>query len=170
MCLNKETQLEEVIDIIIEKLDAGGTVTFTPRGESMLPMLRDGEDVVVIKKPEGRLKLYDIPLYRRKDGSFVLHRVLDVRNDGTYVLCGDNQFFLERGITDSDVIGVVTAFYRKGKPYSVRSFRYRAYEEFWYYTRWFRGAFRLCKRGAAKALGIKPKDKKEDKKNQGVSD
>ncbi len=98
MCSSKEAQLSDLIDIIIEKLEMGGTVTFTPHGESMLPMLRDGEDVVVLSKPKGRLHLFDIPLYRRKDGSFVLHRVIDFQRDGSYVLCGDNQFYKERGI------------------------------------------------------------------------
>ena len=50
---NKEIQLEDVIQIIKEKLNSGGTVTFTPHGTSMYPMLRNGEDVVVLKKPEG---------------------------------------------------------------------------------------------------------------------
>ena len=46
------------------------------------------------------------------------------------ILCvGDNQFAVEKGITDDDVIGVVTAFYRKGKPYTVDSMKYRAYLE-----------------------------------------
>ena len=46
---NKEIQLEDVIQIIKEKLNSGGTVTFTPHGTSMYPMLRNGEDVVVLK-------------------------------------------------------------------------------------------------------------------------
>lgn len=161
MCSNKEAQLKDLIDVIIEKLDAGGTVTFTPRGESMLPMLRDGEDTVVLAKPKGRLSLFDVPLYRRANGAFVLHRVIDFGGDGAYVMCGDNQFRKEKGIKDSDIIAVVTAFYRKGKPYSTRSFLYRVYVYFWYYTRPFRGAFRLAKRGAVKFFGIKPKEKKK---------
>ena len=166
MCSSKEAQLSDLIDIIIEKLEMGGTVTFTPHGESMLPMLRDGEDVVVLSKPKGRLHLFDIPLYRRKDGSFVLHRVIDFQRDGSYVLCGDNQFYKERGIKDSDVIAVVTAFYRKGKAYTTDAIFYRLYVSFWYHTRVFRGAYRLAKRKAVRFFGIKPKDKKENKDDQ----
>ena len=83
MCLNKETTMDAVIGIIIEKLDQGGTVTFTPNGSSMLPMLRDGEDVVMLKKPEGRLRLFDVALYKRENGQYVLHRVIDFSNDGS---------------------------------------------------------------------------------------
>lgn len=165
MCSSKEAQLSDLIDIIIEKLDMGGTVTFTPHGESMLPMLRDGQDVVVLKKPVGRLKLYDIPLYRRGDGSFVLHRVIDYDNDGSYVLCGDNQFKREHGIKDSDIIAVVTAFCRKGRPYSMDSVPYRLYVPFWYHTRPFRRIYRAAKRGFIKAFGIKPKEEKKEQNN-----
>lgn len=159
MCLNKEVQLAEIIEIIEEKLNAGGTVTFTPNGESMMPMLRDGEDAVVLKKPGGRLHLFDVPLYRRSNGQFVLHRVIDFGKDGSYVMCGDNQFAKERGITDAQIIGVVTAFYRKGKAYSNNSLRYRTYINFWYYTRPFRRVFRAVKRRWQRLFGIDPNKK-----------
>lgn len=133
--MSKEVAIDDVIDIMIEKLNSGGTVTFTPKGKSMLPMLRDGEDVVVLSKPNGKLHLFDIPLYRRSNGAYVLHRIVNFDADGNYVLCGDNQFALEHGIKDSDIIGVVTAFYRKGKAYSVTSFSYRLYVNFWFYAR-----------------------------------
>lgn len=66
MFLNKEVGLDDVMQIIAEKLEAGGSVTFNPKGTSMLPMLRDGDDTVVLSKPKGRLHLFDLPLYRRK--------------------------------------------------------------------------------------------------------
>ena len=55
MFLNKEVGLDDVMQIIAEKLEAGGSVTFNPKGTSMLPMLRDGDDTVVLSKPKGRL-------------------------------------------------------------------------------------------------------------------
>ena len=160
MCSNKETTLDAVMDIILEKLEAGGTVTFTPHGTSMLPMLRDGEDVVVLKKPQGRLHLFDIPLYRRDNGQYVLHRVIDFCRDGTYILCGDNQFAKEKGIRDDQIIAGVTGFCRKGKPYAMNSLRYRAYVNFWYYTRLFRRIWRACRRRMG--LNQRIKEKKTD--------
>lgn len=142
MFLNKEVMLDDIIDVMIEKINNGGTVTFSPRGKSMLPMLRDGEDVVVLSKPNGRLHLFDVPFYKRSDGSYVLHRIVNFDSDGNYVLCGDNQFELEYGVKDSDIVAVMTAFYRKGKGYSVSSFRYRLYLNFWYYTKFFRRVYR----------------------------
>ena len=150
MSLNKEVQLDEVIEIISEKLKAGGTVTFTPNGTSMLPMLRDGEDVVVLKGTGGkRLRLFDVPLYRRDNGQYVLHRVIDFCRDGTYVMCGDNQFAKEKGIRDDQIIAVMTGFYRKGKTYYKESFLYRLYINFWYYTRPFRHGYSFSRRKAS---------------------
>lgn len=161
--LNKEVSFDDFIDIIAEKLNNGGTVTFTPRGKSMLPMLRDGEDVVVLSKPTARLKLFDIPLYKRKDGTYVLHRIVDFDRNGNYVLCGDNQFVLEKGITDNDIIGVVTAFYRKGKAYTVNSLRYRMYVNAWHNIRYIRRIYRF---GTRKVSGfINKKGTSSDEKN-----
>lgn len=162
MCSNKETTLDAVIDIILEKLEMGGTVTFTPNGTSMLPMLRDGKDVVVLKKPEGRLHLFDVPLYRRENGQFVLHRVIDFGKDGSYVMCGDNQFSKEKGIKDGQILAVMTGFHRKGKAYTPNSLRYRAYVNFWYYTRMPRRVYRAAKRRVMKAFNIQPKPKKDN--------
>ena len=162
MCLNKETTLDAVIDIILEKLDEGGTVTFTPNGTSMLPMLRDGQDIVMLKKPNGRLRLYEVALYKRENGQYVLHRVLDFGNDGSYIMCGDNQFKKEKGIKDSQIIAVLVGFVRKGRPCTTDNILYRIYISFWYHTRVFRRAFRSVKR----RLGIEDKKNKKDKKNK----
>lgn len=164
MCLNKEVSLDSVIDIILEKLESGGSVTFTPNGTSMLPMLRDGMDVVVLKKPTGRLRLYDVPLYRRSNGIYVLHRVIDFGNDGSYVMCGDNQFKREKGITDAQILAVMVAFQRKGKAYSANSIRYRVYISLWQHTRPFRRIIRAIKR----KFGIG--NKKDNKQKQEHND
>lgn len=161
--LDKEVLLDDIIEIIKEKLNNGGTVTFTPKGKSMLPMLRDGEDVVVLSKPQGKLHLFDIPLYKRKDGTYVLHRIVNYDIDGAYVLCGDNQFSYEHGVKDEDIFGVVTAFYRKGKVYTVKSFRYRLYINFWYYTRFFRHSYRFSRNRASKLFGKRKKNTDENK-------
>ena len=162
MCSSKETNLDAVIDIILEKLASGGTVTFTPHCTSMLPMLRDGKDVVVLSRPSGRLGLYDVSLYRRDNGQYVLHRVVDYGSAGTYVMCGDNQFKREKGIRDDQIIAVMTGFCRKGVTYTPASVRYRAYISFWYYTRFPRRCIRSLKR----RFGITDKKKEKDKQTE----
>ena len=111
MSSSKTVRLDDIMDVMVEKLNSGGIVTFTPNGTSMLPMLRDGEDVVVLKSVQGkRLHLFDVPLYRRDNGQYVLHRVIDFTRDGSYVMCGDNQFAKEKGIRDGQIIAVMPGF------------------------------------------------------------
>ena len=71
-------------------LEEQGTLVYTNVGNSMLPLIREGRDLIILKKPEGRLKKYDVPLYKRDSGQYVLHRVLKVR-ESDYVICGDNR-------------------------------------------------------------------------------
>ena len=113
-----------------EILENEGRLTYSNVGVSMLPLIRQGRDLVVIDRPRGRLKKYDVPLYRRTKGEYVLHRVLKVC-EHDYILCGDNQWAAESGITDEQVLGVMTAVIRDGKTLSAADWRYRLYVHIW---------------------------------------
>jgi len=128
--------MKDLIPLLKEQLENGKAVTFIPQGKSMEPMLKGGKDVVMLKKPQGRLRLFDVSLYyRRETDRYVIHRVVGFKPDGSYVMCGDNNFEKEYNITDDDIIGVVTGFYHKGNMKSIDSFTYRMYCNFWYYFR-----------------------------------
>lgn len=129
--MNKQVNLADLYDVMVEMLEMGGSVNFNPNGTSMLPTIMNHGDRVVIKKPDRRLKKYELPLYRRDDGNFVLHRVVRVYED-SYGMCGDNQWIIEKGVTDKHIIGVVTEIYRKGKKIDVNKSRlYKLYVVFW---------------------------------------
>ena len=123
-----------------EQLNAGRTVKFGPRGISMLPMLRQGIDSVVLSPITGRLKKYDLPLYRRDDGHYVLHRIVEAGE--TYTCIGDNQFEYEPGIRHDQLIAVVTAFTRGEKLHTVAEPSYRLYCRVWHYSRGIRHFWR----------------------------
>ena len=141
---SKEFRLEQLLPLIEEQLGRGQSVRFTPNGTSMLPMLRDGQDKVLLSPLPERLKKYDLPLYRRENGQFVLHRVVAVGGD--YTCIGDNQFDYEYGVPHERMIGVVTEFERKGKTYRVTDLSYRLYCRLWHYTRFPRRVFHGIKR------------------------
>ena len=85
------------------------------KGASMRPLLRQGRDIVVIKRPQFPLKAGDVPLYRVKGKEeLVLHRILRVKKDGTYIIRGDN-LFLKEYVKESQIVGVMKAFYREGR-------------------------------------------------------
>ena len=56
--------------------------------------------------------------------------MLKVRRDD-YVICGDNRYRREYGITDRHIIGVLTAVVRDGKEIPVTDRRYRLYVHLW---------------------------------------
>ena len=128
--------------IMREKLAAGKNVRLSPRGISMLPMIRQGMDSVVLSPLPEKLEKYDLPLYQRDNGQYVLHRVVEVGE--TYTCIGDNQFELEPGLRHDQMIAIVTAFSRGEREISVKSLSYRIYCRFWHYSRpirhfWRRG-------------------------------
>lgn len=104
--------LKDAEPIFRAVLEGGGVFTLKPRGNSMRPTVVPGRDSVSIVRLEGQASRYDILLYQRGDGSFVLHRVAAVEKDGTYTMCGDYQVVLERGVRQEDVVGVVSVIHR----------------------------------------------------------
>ena len=94
-------------------------------GRSMEPMLHERRDTVAVVPVTERLKKYDIALYRVGE-KYVLHRVVKVLPD-SYVMCGDNCVILERGITDSDVIGRLERAWRGEKEIALDGFGYKLY-------------------------------------------
>ena len=129
----QQSCLKELLPHIQEELASGKNVRIIPGGNSMLPMLHPGRDTVILSPLPERLKKYDLPLYRRSDGKFVLHRIVEVGD--TYTCVGDNQFQTEHGIRPEQMIALVTGFIRNGKERSVRDPGYRLYCRIWHYSR-----------------------------------
>lgn len=114
-----------------EYLEKNGTMTYSNVGVSMMPLLKQGRDLFTVKKKdENRCSKYDVVLYRRPPSSYVLHRVIEVR-EKDYVILGDNCINKEYGITDDDIIGVMTEYVHKGKKHTVNEFGYRLYSHIW---------------------------------------
>ena len=102
---NIEVNLGETIEVIQEILDGGGEFRMLPRGKSMRPLIRETRDSVVLAKREmADIRRYDMLFYRRDNGQFVLHRLMRIEKDGTYIMCGDAQTVLEKGIRYEQII------------------------------------------------------------------
>ena len=113
-----------------EEISKTGKLIYTSVGNSMMPIIRENCDILIIEKVSGRLKKYDIPLYKRASGQYVLHRILKIRKD-SYVTCGDNRWKKEYYITDDNIIGVLTGIVRNGKKISVSDIKYKIYVHLW---------------------------------------
>ena len=92
---------------------AQGKLVYTNEGDSMFPLIQP-RDLLVIEAVKQPLRRFDIPLYKRESGQYVLHRIVRIGDSGN-VMCGDNRSDLEYGVTDKQIIGVLTAIVRDGK-------------------------------------------------------
>ena len=137
---NPEIDKEESMPLMDEGisfeayLDQYGTLTYSNVGISMLPLLRQGKDLFTVeKKGQERCKTGDVVLYRRPPSAYVLHRIIQVRSED-YVILGDNCVSKEYGITDDDIIGIMSGFVRGGKEHLVTDRGYRIYSFIWMHT------------------------------------
>lgn len=124
--MNSNISNKKIEDIILEN----GKFIAPPVGDSMWPLLRNRKDIMLIEKVDERLKRYDVPLYKRDSGQYVLHRILKVR-EHDYVICGDNRTCREYGITDKNIIGVLKGVYKDDKFISCNDKKYKIYVHLW---------------------------------------
>ncbi len=103
-----ELEIQKIEDVLASKGQYVGPTV----GVSMLPMLKNRRDTIVVQKKTERLKPLDVALYRRGE-LYVLHRVLQVTDDG-YIIRGDN-CYADEIVPEEAVIGVLTEFFRKDK-------------------------------------------------------
>ena len=147
--MNKLVSMDEIMPVMREKIENGGKVCFTPKGNSMLPLLRNGIDTVTLEKTKVPLKKYSIVFYQRGNGQYVLHRLIG-RKEQCFVMRGDNQFRNETGIKEEQIIAVVTEFCRDGKVYDIDDRKYRFYSFFWTNTIYIRFVYKLSRHIAGK--------------------
>ena len=106
--MEKSQTTLSIAEVIAQKGIYVGPTT----GISMLPMLKNRRDTIVVKAKTQRLKALDVALYKRNN-DYVLHRVIKPTQEG-YIIRGDN-CYADEYILEENVIGVLVEFYRKGK-------------------------------------------------------
>lgn len=142
--IKQEVEFETLIGIIEEKLRMGGEVNILATGNSMYPLFRHKEDQVCLRKAEpDQLKKYDMVLYRRTKGKYVLHRIVGSGEEG-YILRGDGQIRDEYPVKPEQIIARVESFCRNGKIVTCEDIRYRFYAPVWVHTVFLR---RMSERG-----------------------
>lgn len=122
--------MEQLAPLLEEQLRCG-RAALPVTGSSMLPMLRDGRDVVELAVPEGAPVRGDVLFYRRANGQYVLHRLIRMEDAHTCLMCGDNQWQREL-LPARLVIARVERFYHNGKWINCKENKaYRLYTKFW---------------------------------------
>jgi hypothetical protein len=103
-----EAEIQKIEDVLLSQ----GQYVGPTAGVSMLPMLKNRRDTIVVVKKTERLHPLDVALYKRGN-LYVLHRVLQVTDTG-YIIRGDN-CYSDEIVPEEAVIGVLTEFFRKDK-------------------------------------------------------
>ncbi len=115
------------------ELENSGFIIIPIKGVSMNPLLYSFSSQVLIERLDGRPKVNDVVLYVRDDGMQVLHRIISFDGD-IALIRGDNTYSLER-VPLSDIKGVATTFWRKGRQssheISAGDRSYKLYVKFW---------------------------------------
>lgn len=111
-------------------LKEGAELPLVISGGSMLPFLAPGRDSVMLKEPDRPLKRGDIVFYRRRNGAYILHRLLRVRGDSCWMV-GDAQTIIEGPLDRSCIFAYVTRVQRKGRVEKPGTFWWYFFEHTW---------------------------------------
>lgn len=124
-----EFSIRDLAPVIKERVNLGGKVRFTVTGISMFPFLYNKRDQVTVGNAD-HIKKYDVVLHLRKDGDYILHRVIGIKN-GTYIIAGDNETEKEYGVEKSQIIAKAISFTRKGVEINPDNLVYKLYSRVW---------------------------------------
>ena len=108
------------------EIESKGYIVYTNVGASMMPLLRQNKDLMVIRKITEPLKKNDAVLFKRPNGAYVLHRIVKVCGLGQYRIVGDNCAFPET-VPEEWIIGILTEVIKDGRHISVESDEYKRY-------------------------------------------
>ena len=128
--MSEPIHLSDYEELIREVLSSGGEFRLYPHGTSMLPLLRQGIDSVALRTLDRPPRNFDILFYKRRDGSYILHRVKKVKAE-SLIMWGDNHTMLEYGVREDMIIGYAARIFRGETELDCQSLRYRLYLWLW---------------------------------------
>lgn len=137
---NLQVPNKVLIGAVKELLREGRTATFRVKGVSMRLFLENERDLVKLEpaRPES-IAVGDVVLAEIAPETYVLHRVIH-RDGEQLTLMGDGNLVGTESCLATEVVGVATAFYRKGRkrPDLVSGRKWRVYSYLWLRLKPFR--------------------------------
>lgn len=132
---NRTVDNDLYLGMLKDLLAEGKSVSLVISGGSMTPFVVHARDSVFLEpappdvgrtsaasadraktsRESVKLKRGDVVFYQRDNGMYVLHRIVRIAPDGSYVLCGDAQTILESGVCREQIFARAAAVRRKGK-------------------------------------------------------
>lgn len=117
------------IELCIKEL---GCAVVPINGTSMLPLLEEGKALVdVVSINQKQLKKGDVILYKRGNGTLVLHRIIKIESEDVFIALGDHQFTNAEKVNTNQIIAVARGFFINGNYVDEKKLRYRIYKRIW---------------------------------------
>lgn len=117
------------IELCINEL--GYAVVLT-EGTSMLPLLKEGKTLVEVEaKNPKQFKKGDVVLYRKNDGTLVLHRIIKAESENVFTVLGDHQYKNAQQVNKEQILAVMTGFITNGRYVDEKTRWYRIYKKIW---------------------------------------
>lgn len=126
----KTVDTNEYMAVLQGLISEGREVGLLISGDSMAPFLVHGRDYIYFKTPDRELKKGDMVFYRRTSGQYIMHRILDIKPEGYYII-GDNQVMVEGPLDRSQIFAIVTKVKRNGQLIGPDSLIWKFYEKVW---------------------------------------
>ena len=123
--------IDAYMPVLRELLAQGQTVSLTVTGESMSPFLRHGRDQIRLAAVTAPPQRGDMVFFRRRNGQYIMHRILRRMPDGNYAIIGDGQQQVESPIAPEQIFAAVTQVCRKGVWLGPESFWWRFFAGPW---------------------------------------
>lgn len=120
---------EHLFEGVRDLIQQGHTVTIRVKGGSMMPLLHDGRDSVVLapctKPRRGLVVLAEI-----SPGNYVLHRIIHI-DENRITLMGDGNLSGVERCTTANIIGVAIKIIRNEKEIPLKGRWWNIYSSFW---------------------------------------
>lgn len=126
--------------VLIEEFASDKGAYFSPTGTSMLPTLKNGDKVFLIKRT---IKKNDIVFYKKVEGSYAMHRAIKL-SDTSFIARGDNQFWIEE-IPNENIIAVVDHYFHNKRKIDCNGFLFNVWTFILPIIRFLRRVFRKLK-------------------------
>lgn len=102
------------------------------KGTSMLPFLEEGKALVEVETSTlKQLKKGDVVLYKKNDGTLVLHRIIKIECEDIFMVLGDHQFKNPERVNKEQIIAVAQGFFINRRYVDDNTRWYRIYKKIW---------------------------------------
>lgn len=125
-------KVQELVPVMLDLFAKGKKVIISATGNSMAPLIRNKKDSIVLSAyKDENLGVGDMVFYKRKNGRYVLHRIVDIASDGKFIMLGDNQIKMEETVDIKQIVALPVAVIRGEKEVSLTSDGYKLYTKLW---------------------------------------